>query len=330
MEAYHSVYEAPQQEVEAYEAIVDFLASEGLVESYEEADELIEGMSDEEIYDILDEVRGFGGRIPKGGTDYAPPFKNDIAQTRNESPASTRGRKALQNFRRNSGAGIQAARNAAGVRSKSGGPYDRQQGPDRSRNPLETAPDAGKPSGISMSPDQRAKLAAERAERQGEGKRANKIRSIMSGVSESYDNYDLILSHLLDEGYADSEDAALQIMSNMSEDWLDQIVEKADNTIRLVYGKGGKGIPLNGHSGYFLRRPNVGFAQQGMNFRNATKDAHNRASASEREREEKNKANAARYDQALRSDIQRATNRSGDDKGLPSGRLRIDRRARNR
>ena len=39
------------------------------------------------------------------------------------------------------------------------------------------------------------------------------------------DIYDIILSHLLDEGYADTQQQAEVIMVNMSEDWRDSIVE---------------------------------------------------------------------------------------------------------
>jgi hypothetical protein len=37
--------------------------------------------------------------------------------------------------------------------------------------------------------------------------------------------YDLVLSHLLDEGYADTYEAAEKIMVNMSEEWIESIVE---------------------------------------------------------------------------------------------------------
>ena len=43
---------------------------------------------------------------------------------------------------------------------------------------------------------------------------------------EQVDLYDIILSHLLDEGYADTEQAAEAIMVNMSEDWRESIVEE--------------------------------------------------------------------------------------------------------
>ncbi len=44
--------------------------------------------------------------------------------------------------------------------------------------------------------------------------------------AEQVDVYDLILSHLLDEGYASSVDAAEKIMVNMSEDWRDVIINE--------------------------------------------------------------------------------------------------------
>ena len=42
---------------------------------------------------------------------------------------------------------------------------------------------------------------------------------------ESFDLYDLVLAHLLDEGYAETQEAANAIMANMSEGWVDAIVD---------------------------------------------------------------------------------------------------------
>ena len=39
------------------------------------------------------------------------------------------------------------------------------------------------------------------------------------------DLFDIVKGHLLDEGYADTEEAALAIMANMSEEWRTEIVE---------------------------------------------------------------------------------------------------------
>ena len=44
------------------------------------------------------------------------------------------------------------------------------------------------------------------------------------GIRDSYDYYDIILSHLLDEGYAETPEAAEAIMVNMSEEWRDSII----------------------------------------------------------------------------------------------------------
>ena len=41
---------------------------------------------------------------------------------------------------------------------------------------------------------------------------------------EQVDLYDIILSHLLDEGYAETPEAAEAIMVNMSEDWKNSII----------------------------------------------------------------------------------------------------------
>ncbi len=43
---------------------------------------------------------------------------------------------------------------------------------------------------------------------------------------EQVDIYDIILSHLLDEGYAETQEAAEVIMVNMSEDWRDSIIDE--------------------------------------------------------------------------------------------------------
>ena len=45
-------------------------------------------------------------------------------------------------------------------------------------------------------------------------------------LNNSYDLYDIILSHLIDEGYADTEESALVIMGNMSEEWRASILSE--------------------------------------------------------------------------------------------------------
>ena len=57
------------------------------------------------------------------------------------------------------------------------------------------------------------------------GDDALKIGKSPRNQKEETDLYDIILSHLLDEGYAETPEAAEAIMVNMSEDWRVDIVE---------------------------------------------------------------------------------------------------------
>ena len=54
-------------------------------------------------------------------------------------------------------------------------------------------------------------------------KRQQKIAS-GKHIPEQTDLYDIILSHLLDEGYAETPEAAEAIMVNMSEEWRNSII----------------------------------------------------------------------------------------------------------
>ena len=54
---------------------------------------------------------------------------------------------------------------------------------------------------------------------------------------EEVDLYDIILSHLLDEGYAETPEAAEAIMVNMSEDWREDIMEISQKTATKAYAR---------------------------------------------------------------------------------------------
>ena len=68
------------------------------------------------------------------------------------------------------------------------------------------------------------------------------------GLPESYDNFDYILEYLVAEGYADTNQAALAIMANMSEEWRQSIVEGIfdflPKSTTVVPGKYGKNTVL--------------------------------------------------------------------------------------
>ena len=62
-------------------------------------------------------------------------------------------------------------------------------------------------------------------------KHAEKTR--LQALNNSYDLFDVILSHLLAEGYADTNENALVIMANMSEEWKESIVEGKSDQPKL-------------------------------------------------------------------------------------------------
>ena len=73
----------------------------------------------------------------------------------------------------------------------------------------------------------------EAGELEGERQKAHKsgryVPTRGSGVREGYDTFDTILEHLVSEGYADTNESALVIMANMSEEWKQSIVEGEEN-----------------------------------------------------------------------------------------------------
>jgi len=74
-----------------------------------------------------------------------------------------------------------------------------------------------------------------------------------TGLNNSADLFDIVKGHLMSEGYADNEEAALAIMANMSEEWRQSIVEGIfdflPKSTTVVPGKYGKNTVLARKSG---------------------------------------------------------------------------------
>ena len=56
--------------------------------------------------------------------------------------------------------------------------------------------------------------------------KAEQEKKVKGNVKEEVDIFDVILEHLVAEGYADTNEAALVIMANMSEEWRESIIEE--------------------------------------------------------------------------------------------------------
>ena len=72
-----------------------------------------------------------------------------------------------------------------------------------------------------------AKIAKEAGKRYGSEERGKKVAGAVLAKlrAEETDLFDYILEHLVAEGYADTNEAAIAIMVNMSEEWRQDIVE---------------------------------------------------------------------------------------------------------
>ena len=70
-----------------------------------------------------------------------------------------------------------------------------------------------------------AKAKAEKKAEASETKSASKPKKKKLEFEVRENVYDIVLDYLLDEGYADTEENAISMMSAMSEDWIDSIVE---------------------------------------------------------------------------------------------------------
>ena len=84
----------------------------------------------------------------------------------------------------------------------------------------------GTPAGKIMGTKNPAKVSATGKDPAEPKEKSKGIRGLVNRLTrkEQTDIYDIIFSHLLDEGYAETPEAAEAIMVNMSEEWRDSII----------------------------------------------------------------------------------------------------------
>jgi hypothetical protein len=95
---------------------------------------------------------------------------------------------------------------------------------------------------------------------------------------EQTDLYDIILSHLLDEGYADTQEQAEVIMVNMSEDWRESICEGMKSIIdkKFPNRKYKIGIPDRNIEPDVIEDPETGYPVKKNKLRKLTRDEQKR------------------------------------------------------
>ena len=82
-----------------------------------------------------------------------------------------------------------------------------------------------------------ASVTREAGRRAGEHVKKHGLKSL---ANEEFDTFDTILEHLIAEGFADTNEAALAIMANMSEEWREYIMEAAKDQSDKQIEKGVK------------------------------------------------------------------------------------------
>ena len=100
-------------------------------------------------------------------------------------------------------------------------------------------------------------------------------------LPESYDLHDIILSHLISEGYANTEESALAIMINMSEEWREDIMEISQKTATRAYASSATGEFEGADSDHDIKRTeNLGKHIERKFGKKALEDADRHADSS--------------------------------------------------
>lgn len=186
---------------------MDFNELRGLMKAYQQVNDPQEL---EEEY--IDEAEGSYGQTPK-----SKKAMGDLANARRNKPATEYSQKGEKTKK------VKSAQKH----------FDRQDVLSRglSGGKKSSRPQSGRGK---MDADERAERRAERAfdgeNTYGDGsvtKNPKKLRKqkAMGEIDESINTYELVLSYLLGEGFASTEDAADKIILNMSESWFESIME---------------------------------------------------------------------------------------------------------
>ena len=162
-----------------FDTILEYLVAEGYADSYEEAEYIIEYMSDEE-FELLNEAR-----------TQKPWSETKINRFNKEIERQKKQRKKTPH------SSLRPADQAALKRMLAGDPPP---------EPISNEPSP------SPSPSR-------------SGRRTIPRSDLSNIIKSEFDPFDAILEHLVAEGYADTNESALAIMANMSEEWRQSIVE---------------------------------------------------------------------------------------------------------
>jgi len=163
-----------------FDTILEYLVAEGYADSYEEAEYIIEDMSDEEFEKLCEK------------------------KLAHSFPLKQKDRRSAENIGRMNAGDFSVPPEEENVRVRSA----RKVKPSPSR------------SASRQKPEEEEESQPSRPRRLG----------VQNVQYNEFDPFDAILEHLVAEGYADTNESALAIMANMSDEWRQSIVEGGFNS----------------------------------------------------------------------------------------------------
>jgi hypothetical protein len=193
--------EFSKEDYEIFDTVLEFLCVEGYVETLEEAEWLMANELDVEDIEAILEAEGSYGKTPKASAAYSA-----LVRKRTNKPASEYSKKGEKTKK------VKSAEKHM-WRSLRDGPHHgrgKMTADDRTERRSERAFDLETSYGSGSVTKNPKKLRKQKA---------------MGEIGESYDAYNVVLSYLLDEGFASTEYSADKIILNMSEAWFEDIME---------------------------------------------------------------------------------------------------------
>ena len=157
--------------------VAEYLVAEGYADSYEEAEYIIEDMSDEEFEELCEK------------------------KLAHSFPLKQKDRRSAENIGRMNAGDFSVPPEEENVRVRSARKVKPEPAPSKTRS---------------------SRRRIEFDDRSGSSDQGR--RKLNAGME--YDTFDAILEHLVAEGYADTNESALAIMANMSDEWRQSIVEQ--------------------------------------------------------------------------------------------------------
>ena len=210
---------------EEYDCLINYILDERYANSYDEAEYILENILEEDFDKIVEEFKDLTPekeeRVKKRVEDLTGKMQHHTDQAKRNAEEFTKrkeGEGLLARIKQivvgNHGPRSRGLKHVAKARKYAKHIKNAQDALSRSS--------AGRSASLIHKRNQVRQQLQNLGVNPDAGPDSNNIRRFKR---EEVDLYDIILSHLLDEGYADTEEAATTIVENMSEKWISTILE---------------------------------------------------------------------------------------------------------